>query len=142
VRSEATAAARCAGCGLRLFRPEVMEAVEWPKATEAVDGRNATQVVRPVLFMDTDASKEKEEGAARVVDDAMDLCAQARVDDVEFEAVEGDGGGAKRGTTRGSWRWRCRFGFHHHDLEQQRQPDSDGLRSGPNRPRSGPDCFF
>jgi hypothetical protein len=88
VRSEATEVARCAGCGPRLFRPKVMEAVEWPKVTEAVDGRNATQVACPVLFMDTDASKEKEEGAARVVDDAMDLCAQARVDDVEFEAVE------------------------------------------------------
>jgi hypothetical protein len=70
-----------------------------------------------VLFVDTDASKEKEEGAARIVDDAMDLCAQAWVDNAEFEAVEGDGGGVKRGTTCWSWQWRCGFGFHHHDLE-------------------------
>jgi hypothetical protein len=37
--------------------PEVMEAVEWPKATEAVDGRDETQRRwrAPVLFVDTDA---------------------------------------------------------------------------------------
>jgi hypothetical protein len=32
---------------------------------------------------------------------AKDLCTQARVDDAEFEVVEGDGGGAKRGVTPG-----------------------------------------
>jgi hypothetical protein len=40
-----------------------------------------------VLFVYTDASKE-EEGAARVVDHAIDLCAWARVDDAMFKAVE------------------------------------------------------
>jgi hypothetical protein len=52
-----------------------------------------------VLFVDT--SKVKEEGAARVIDHTRDLCVQVWVDDVEFEAVEGDRGGAKRGTTVG-----------------------------------------
>jgi hypothetical protein len=46
-----------------------------------------------MLFMDADASKE--EGAARIVDHARDLCARARVDDAEFKAVEGDGSGVK-----------------------------------------------
>jgi hypothetical protein len=50
--------------------------------------------------MDVDTSKE-EEGMARVVDHARDLCAWARVDDAEFKAVEGDGGGVKRGVTAG-----------------------------------------
>jgi hypothetical protein len=45
---------------------------------------------------DADASKE-EEGVAHVITDARDLCAWARVDDAEFKAVEGDGGGVKRG---------------------------------------------
>jgi hypothetical protein len=54
----------------------------------------------PVLFMDADVSKE-EEGVARVVDHARDLCVRARVDDAEFKAVEGDGGGVKRGATTG-----------------------------------------
>jgi hypothetical protein len=40
----------------------------------------------PVLFMDTDASKE-EEHAAHVVDHTRDLCVWAQVDDTEFEAV-------------------------------------------------------
>jgi hypothetical protein len=48
--------------------------------------RDTTQVARTVLFMDADASKE-EEGATHVVDHARDLCAWARVDDTEFEAV-------------------------------------------------------
>jgi hypothetical protein len=50
--------------------------------------------------MDADVSKE-EEGAARVVDHARDLCVRARVDDAEFKAVEGDRGGVKRGATTG-----------------------------------------
>jgi hypothetical protein len=54
----------------------------------------------PVLFMDVDASKE-EEGTAHVIDHARDLCVRARVDDNEFEAVEGDGGGVKRGAMVG-----------------------------------------
>jgi hypothetical protein len=54
----------------------------------------------PVLFMDADVSKE-EEGAARVVDHARDLCVRARVDDAKFKAVEGDRGGVKRGATMG-----------------------------------------
>jgi hypothetical protein len=41
----------------------------------------------PVLFVYTDASKE-EEGAARVVDHATDLCSWARVNDAMFKAVE------------------------------------------------------
>jgi hypothetical protein len=69
----------------------------------------------PVLFEDADASKE-EEGTARIVDHARDLCARAWVNDTEFEVVEGDGGGAKCGTTAV---WRCGFSFHHHDPEQQ-----------------------
>jgi hypothetical protein len=32
---------------------------------------------------------------------AKDHCTQAWVDDAEFEVVEGDGGGAKRGVTAG-----------------------------------------
>jgi hypothetical protein len=36
--------------------------------------------------MDTGASKE-EEGAARVVDHARDLCVRARVDNAEFKVV-------------------------------------------------------
>jgi hypothetical protein len=51
-----------------------------------------------VLFVDADASQE-EEGVAHVVDHTRDLCARARVDDAEFDVVEGDGGGAKQGTT-------------------------------------------
>jgi hypothetical protein len=54
----------------------------------------------PMLFMDVDASKE-EEGVARVVDHAKDLCVRARVDDAEFKAVKGDGGGVKRGVMAG-----------------------------------------
>jgi hypothetical protein len=57
--------------------------------------RNAGGV--PVLFMDADESKE-EEGVAHVVDHARALCVRARVNDAEFEAVEGDGGSVKRGT--------------------------------------------
>jgi hypothetical protein len=52
-----------------------------------------------VLFMDADASKD-EEGVTRIVDHARDLV-QARVDDAEFKAVEGDRGGVKRGATAG-----------------------------------------
>jgi hypothetical protein len=40
-----------------------------------------------MLFVYTDASKE-EEGAARVVDHATDLCSWARVNDAMFKAVE------------------------------------------------------
>jgi hypothetical protein len=47
-----------------------------------------------MLFMDADASKE-EEGAACIVVHARDLCAWAWVNDTEFKAVEGDGGGVK-----------------------------------------------
>jgi hypothetical protein len=54
-----------------------------------------------VLFVDADASKEKEESAAHVADDARDLCARAWVHDAEFEVVEGDGGSAKRDATSG-----------------------------------------
>jgi hypothetical protein len=81
-----------------------------------------------VLFVYTDASKE-EEGAARIVDHATDLCAWARVDVAMFKAVERgrrwcnerrDGGGC------------CGFDFHHHDPQQQLQPDGDGLGSGPS----------
>jgi hypothetical protein len=50
--------------------------------------------------MDADVSKE-EEGAARVVDHARDLCVRARVDDAKFKAVEGDRCGVKRGATMG-----------------------------------------
>jgi hypothetical protein len=53
-----------------------------------------------VLFMDADVSKE-EEGVTRVVDHARDLYARAQVDDAEFKAVEGDGGGVKRGAKAG-----------------------------------------
>jgi hypothetical protein len=86
-----------------------------------------------VLFVYTDASKE-EEGAARVVDHAIDLCAWARVDDAMFKAVERgrrwcderhDGG-------RGGGGGGCGFDFHHHDPQQQWQPDGDGLGSGPS----------
>jgi nucleotide-binding universal stress UspA family protein len=44
----------------------------------------------PVMFVDADASREKEEGAVRVVDHARELCAQAQLADAEFEVVEGD----------------------------------------------------
>jgi nucleotide-binding universal stress UspA family protein len=43
-----------------------------------------------VMFVDADASREKEEGAVRVVDHARELCAQAQLADAEFEVVEGD----------------------------------------------------
>jgi hypothetical protein len=54
----------------------------------------------PVLFVDADASKE-EKGTARIVDHARDLCPWARVNDAEFEVVEGDRSGAKCSTTAG-----------------------------------------
>jgi hypothetical protein len=53
-----------------------------------------------MLFMGADASKE-EEGTARTVNHARNLCARARVDDAKFETVEGDRGGVKRGATAG-----------------------------------------
>jgi hypothetical protein len=109
-------AARREGCGPRLFPPEVMEAVEWPKATEAVDGRDTTQHRWHAPCYSWTRTHPRRR-ARPIIDDAMDLCAQAWVDNAEFEAVEGDGGGVKRGTTCWSWRWRCGFGFHHHDLE-------------------------
>jgi hypothetical protein len=65
-----------------------------PLSVRNTTRRNASGA--PVLFMDADASKE-EEGVAHVITDARDLCAWARVDDAEFKAVEGDGGGVKRG---------------------------------------------
>jgi nucleotide-binding universal stress UspA family protein len=42
------------------------------------------------MFVDADASREKEEGAARILDHAREICAQAQLADAEFEAVEGD----------------------------------------------------
>jgi hypothetical protein len=66
------------------------------------------------MFMDVDASKEKEDGMARVVDHVRGLYVRARVDDARrCEARHDDG----------AWRWRCGFNFNHHNPEQQQQPD-------------------